>query len=313
VQNDAYQPNNYSDDSRFNSDAAPAPRPKPSYSRAEYAPPPVIENNGYRQESQQAATPSNSPNKEGYLDISKVDSFHPQQPKFSDVRPVAKPYYEAHTEAPVEAPSAPREVEERQVEQNPAPAEVAESVEIPSMPEMPEATRVEEVESSAGQENQSYSEPKEVEVASVEIPAAPPAPVKVQAAEEIVPQASAEKLLMPVDGAVIQEFGDKSDGTFNDGINIQASEGTPVKAANSGSVVYSGNQLQGYGNLVIIRHDNGYLTAYAHLESLELEKGATVKRGDIVGHVGRTGNVDQPQLHFGVRKGREPVNPRDFL
>ncbi|PIR32031.1 MAG: hypothetical protein COV36_05700 [Alphaproteobacteria bacterium CG11_big_fil_rev_8_21_14_0_20_44_7] len=181
------------------------------------------------------------------------------------------------------------------------------------MPEMPEATRVEEVESSAGQENQSYSEPKEVEVASVEIPAAPPAPVKVQAAEEIVPQASAEKLLMPVDGAVIQEFGDKSDGTFNDGINIQASEGTPVKAANSGSVVYSGNQLQGYGNLVIIRHDNGYLTAYAHLESLELEKGATVKRGDIVGHVGRTGNVDQPQLHFGVRKGREPVNPRDFL
>lgn len=120
--------------------------------------------------------------------------------------------------------------------------------------------------------------------------------------------AGSAKFIKPVDGKIIQEFGAGSDG-----IKIQAAEGTPVKAAAGGEVVYSGNQLQGYGNMIVIRHSNGYLTAYSHLEDLSLKKGTKVSQGDIIGKVGKSGNVSSPQLHFGVRKGRSAVNPRDYL
>ena len=125
---------------------------------------------------------------------------------------------------------------------------------------------------------------------------------------------SAPQFIKPVDGNVILGFGEsKANGKPNDGINIAAPEGAPVKAAAGGEVVYSGNQLQGYGNLVIIRHPEGYLTAYAHMQNLDLKKGEKVNQGQVIGHVGTTGNVEQPQLHFGVRKGREAVDPKDFL
>jgi len=120
--------------------------------------------------------------------------------------------------------------------------------------------------------------------------------------------ASASKFIKPVEGKIIQEF-----GAGNDGIKIQAAEGTPVKAAAGGEIVYSGNQLQGYGNMLVIRHSNGYLTAYSHLEDLSLKKGAKVAQGEVIGKVGKSGNVSSPQLHFGVRKGRSAVNPRDYL
>ncbi len=116
------------------------------------------------------------------------------------------------------------------------------------------------------------------------------------------------KFIKPVEGKIVQEFGNS-----NDGIRIQAAEGTPVKAAGSGEVVYSGNELQGYGNMVVIKHPNGFLTAYSHLENLPVKKGAKVSQGEVIGAVGKTGNVQSPQLHFGVRKGRNAVNPRDYL
>jgi murein DD-endopeptidase MepM/ murein hydrolase activator NlpD len=118
----------------------------------------------------------------------------------------------------------------------------------------------------------------------------------------------------PVSGKVIAEFGEKEGGAKHDGINIEAIKGTDVKAARGGEVVYSGNELTGYGNLIIIKHDNGWLSAYGHLEKVEVRKGAKVKVGDIIGHVGQSGNVLIPQLHFALRMaGKKPVDPLLYL
>ena len=119
--------------------------------------------------------------------------------------------------------------------------------------------------------------------------------------------------MRPVSGRVISSFGPKSDGLHNDGINIKAGRGTPVRAAENGVVVYAGNDLEGYGNLILIRHRGKMMTAYAHLDKMLIERGATVDRGQSIGTVGSTGQVDTPQLHFEVRKGSTPINPDKYL
>jgi murein DD-endopeptidase MepM/ murein hydrolase activator NlpD len=117
----------------------------------------------------------------------------------------------------------------------------------------------------------------------------------------------------PVKGRVIQGFGPKSSGGQNDGINVAVPEGTPIKAAEDGVVAYAGNELKGYGNLVLVRHSNGFVTAYAHASELNVKKGETIKRGQVIGKAGATGNVTSPQLHFEVRKGATPVDPSQYL
>jgi murein DD-endopeptidase MepM/ murein hydrolase activator NlpD len=117
----------------------------------------------------------------------------------------------------------------------------------------------------------------------------------------------------PTRGRVIAAYGSKLNGQNNDGINIAVPEGTPVKAAEDGTVAYAGNELKGYGNLVLIRHANGYVSAYAHASELLVKRGDAVKRGQIIGRSGQTGNVTSPQLHFEIRKGSTPVNPNQFL
>jgi murein DD-endopeptidase MepM/ murein hydrolase activator NlpD len=117
----------------------------------------------------------------------------------------------------------------------------------------------------------------------------------------------------PVRGRVIAGFGPKPTGQQNDGINLSVPEGTPVKAADDGTVAYAGNELKGYGNLVLIRHSNGYVTAYAHASELMVKRGDTVKRGQTIAKSGQTGNVSSPQLHFEVRKGATPIDPMPHL
>ena len=117
----------------------------------------------------------------------------------------------------------------------------------------------------------------------------------------------------PVRGKVISGFGPKSNGLKNEGINIAVPEGTSVRAADSGVVAYAGNELKGYGNLVLIRHENGYVTAYAHAKELFVKRGDTVKRGDVIAKAGQTGSVSSPQLHFEVRKGATALDPIKFL
>lgn len=117
----------------------------------------------------------------------------------------------------------------------------------------------------------------------------------------------------PVSGPVISSFGAKSGGLRNDGINIAAARGTPVRAAEAGVVAYVGNELRGYGNLVLLRHDEGWMTAYAHLQQVEVVSGQRVERGEVVAHVGRSGQVGEPQLHFEIRTGRNAVDPARYL
>jgi murein DD-endopeptidase MepM/ murein hydrolase activator NlpD len=117
----------------------------------------------------------------------------------------------------------------------------------------------------------------------------------------------------PVRGRVITGYGAKTNGQQNDGINLAVPEGTSVKAAEDGIVAYAGNELKGYGNLLLVRHSNGYVTAYAHASELKVKRGETVKRGQIIALAGQTGTVNSPQLHFEIRKGSTPVDPMQYL
>jgi len=117
----------------------------------------------------------------------------------------------------------------------------------------------------------------------------------------------------PLRGPVVSSFGAKPGGTRNDGINISAPAGTAVRAAGAGTVVYAGAELKSFGNLILIRHANGWVSAYAHNRKLLVKEGATVKTGDTIAEVGATGSVSTPQLHFETRRGRDPVNPMAHL
>jgi len=124
---------------------------------------------------------------------------------------------------------------------------------------------------------------------------------------------SSDKLRWPVRGKIITGFGQRSDGTNNDGINLSVPQGTDVHAAESGVVAYAGAELKGYGNLILVRHENGWVTAYAHNDQLMVQRGDKVKRGQVIARAGRTGSVDRPQLHFELRQGSKPVDPVPFL
>lgn len=143
--------------------------------------------------------------------------------------------------------------------------------------------------------------------------AAATVPARPGSASAEAPPANGMRFLWPVAGDVISEFGSKPGGQHNDGINIQAAQGTSVRAAESGIVAYAGNEIRGFGNLVLIRHDGGWMTAYAHNATLLVKQGDKVVRGQQIARVGHTGNVTVPQLHFEVRKGRTPVDPLKYL
>ena len=114
----------------------------------------------------------------------------------------------------------------------------------------------------------------------------------------------------PAHGRVISGFGGAA---ANEGINIAVPEGTPVKAAETGTVAYAGSEVKGYGNLVLVRHENGYVSAYAHNSEITVKRGDKVRRGQVIAKSGQTGNVTSPQLHFEIRKGSTPVDPIPFL
>lgn len=187
-----------------------------------------------------------------------------------------------YNEEPVYVPSAPTSAVEREVLSAPAPV-TAERLDAP-------------VSTSASASTAAASADKAVEAATTK-----------------VPSLAGGKFLWPVDGPVISRYGPKADGRSNDGINIKVAKGTPVKAAENGVVVYSGNELQGYGNLVLIRHADRWMTAYAHMDSVVVRKDMTINQGQIIGTVGMTGGVEEPQLHFEIRRGTDALNPELYL
>lgn len=121
------------------------------------------------------------------------------------------------------------------------------------------------------------------------------------------------RFLWPVNGKVVSGFGPREGGLHNDGINIAAPIGTPVRAAENGVVAYAGNELRGFGNMLLIRHADGWMSAYAHNDALLVKRGDDVARGQTIARVGQTGNVSSPQLHFELRRGAEAVDPMAYL
>lgn len=121
------------------------------------------------------------------------------------------------------------------------------------------------------------------------------------------------KLRWPAKGRIIAGYGPRTDGTHNDGINISVPAGTDIHAAEGGTVAYAGSELKGYGNLILVRHDNGIVTAYAHASEMLVKRGDRVTRGQVIAKAGKTGAVDQPQVHFEVRRDQTPVDPTLYL
>lgn len=134
-------------------------------------------------------------------------------------------------------------------------------------------------------------------------------------AKAALPQAPRRvgRFQVPVKGRIISGFGPKEGGLHNDGINIAAPTGTPIKAAENGVVVYAGNELRGYGNLLLLRHSDGWVTAYAHTLKFRVKPGDRVKQGEVIAEVGQSGNVERPQLHFELRKGTRAINPNSLI
>ena len=141
----------------------------------------------------------------------------------------------------------------------------------------------------------------------------PKAAPKTSVETHALPPPTSLAFAWPVQGKVISRFGAESDGARNDGINIAAEAGAPIHAAAAGTVTYAGDELKAYGNLVLIRHADGYVTAYAHAQRLVVAKGDTVSKGQIIGYAGSTGDVDSPQVHFEIRHGTQPLDPGALL
>lgn len=130
----------------------------------------------------------------------------------------------------------------------------------------------------------------------------------------IAPSSSGiSQMRWPVRGRILSSYGQREGTAVNDGIDIMVPEGTPVKAAENGVVIYSGDGLKEFGNTVLIRHDNGLVTVYGHNSSITVKRGQKVRRGDEIAKSGMTGNAKSPKLHFEVRKNSTPVNPNKYL
>jgi murein DD-endopeptidase MepM/ murein hydrolase activator NlpD len=187
---------------------------------------------------------------------------------------------------------------------------IGERIIIPDMPAAaPAAPRAEAPAAPPPSQNLANAEsPHSARLAS---PVAPPdqgSAVKTAEAVGALPS-----FRWPVRGRVIASFGPKPNGLQNDGIDLAVPEGTLVKAAEDGVVAYAGNELKGYGNLVLVRHNNGFVTAYAHASEILVKKGDAIKRGQVIAKSGQTGSVTAPELHFEIRKGSTPVDPAQYL
>lgn len=127
------------------------------------------------------------------------------------------------------------------------------------------------------------------------------------------PTRSSGRFAWPADGPVMTKFGPAGAGRHNDGINIKVAEGTFVRASENGVVAYAGNELKGFGNLLLVKHSDGWMTAYAHNKEFLVKRGETVKRGQPMARAGKSGNAKEPQLHFEIRKGTKAVDPLAYL
>ena len=240
-----------------------------------------------------------------------VAALPPPQPEPLSSRPEAAPVRhpaalasrspEAGQPIPLDRPLPPIAKPERA-----APPANPDSLSPPPASSQAEAeTPVHGKPAAAGPANAPPSHEKSIAAASPTPAPPPPAPPP-------APHGNAA-FLWPVRGHVLEGFGAGPGGTHNDGINIAAPRGAAVEAADGGVVAYAGNELRGYGNLILVKHPNGWITAYAHCDMMLVKPGQKVAKGQVIARVGSTGNVGEPQLHFELRRGNKPVDPREYL
>jgi murein DD-endopeptidase MepM/ murein hydrolase activator NlpD len=219
--------------------------------------------------------------------------------------PAAPPPVAAAVPVPAPAPRTPPPIRDIISLDDPPPAAPASAAPPPRAINFPEP---------APGSSSSAAPPPPVAAAPQARPPGPSAAAEARAEE--TKQASAMhggRFAWPVRGRVLSSYGVTSGGAHNDGLNIAAPKGAPIAAIDGGTVAYSGNELRGYGNLVLVKHSNGLISAYAHCEELLVKRGDTVHRGQVIAKVGATGGVSEPQLHFELRRGKQPVDPREFL
>jgi murein DD-endopeptidase MepM/ murein hydrolase activator NlpD len=142
-----------------------------------------------------------------------------------------------------------------------------------------------------------------------------PAPTKTAVPRKkfVAPQLGQGVFSWPVEGEIITEFGPSARGVHNDGVNISSTPGAPVMVSATGTVAFVGENIKNFGKLVLVKHDGGIITAYAHLQDIAVREGQVLTAGDTIGSVGATGRVDRPQLHFEIRKSRQPIDPRSLI
>ena len=151
-------------------------------------------------------------------------------------------------------------------------------------------------------------------VAAVNKTVSIPTPSKAPRKNFVAPAfASGDGFTWPVEGEIILDFGPAGKGVHNDGVNIKANLGANVRTSAPGTVAYIGRNLKSFGSMVLIKHDGGYITAYAHLDDIRVAEGDVLGAGELVGTVGQSGRVASPQLHFEVRQSRQPINPHDII
>jgi murein DD-endopeptidase MepM/ murein hydrolase activator NlpD len=305
---------------RMDTSASPAPQPSPSYATAPMPTPsvqaqalPPVQSQSLSQPSRIASAPA--PIQPRPMPVAHTASAQPvSQPKFRLVdtskvpaaaTPIAaaeptkrvRPGMTSTAQAPAPAKSAPMQV---------ASATNEPLVSAPKPLVSAPKPVVEQPKVAA------LTQPEPVKPAAVQplAPAPQPEAAKAPVQEPEQTASVSGDFRWPARGRVIAGFGANGG---NEGINIAVPEGTPVKAAEAGTVTYAGSEVKGYGNLVLVKHENGYVSAYAHNGSLNVKRGEQVKRGQVIATSGQTGNVTSPQLHFEIRKGAQPVDPMKHL
>lgn len=216
---------------------------------------------------------------------------------------------QAATDAPasVDAGAASANARVASTPATPAAASAGQTAAPPPQPQPPAAEAAEaDGQGDADEPAEAAAPPSSTKLAS--LPTSPGA-----AASTGLGGASGGRFAWPVHGRILSGFGVKEGGLHNDGINIAVKQGATVVAADDGVVVYAGNEIRGFGNLVLVKHANGWMTAYAHNAELLVKRGEPVKRGQAISKAGATGGVASPQLHFEVRRGSRAVDPSKYL
>lgn len=140
-----------------------------------------------------------------------------------------------------------------------------------------------------------------------------PSPASPAVRKRFVAPAGTGSFRWPIEGEIIAEFGPAARGVHNDGVNIAAVAGTEVRAAARGTVAFVGREIKSFGTLILVKHDGGIITAYAHLGEVLVKEGDVIDVGQKIATVGQTGKVDSPQLHFEIRRSRKPIDPRSLI